>query len=226
MIKKWFQFITESTDTNPFMNSDYYKGDYIQAIYNVFYKYMNDNSNRTNYDSIKYLKDSYGEEFALIVLLALYNSQVCNGGHSQYFHNGYASQHTEGFFKDHKDLGLLEEMNFLLEKYLSSDLSKKVLTITQKAKNILEDIISYDDEECYDCGGDGEIESYDDEYETCSTCHGEGKVDESEYLFDQLSKLDDNYYEIDDRFIEELNTYAQDRIDSYESEFAIKKFEM
>lgn len=58
-----------------------------QKILNIGYNLWKDGSYK---DAIMQVEEEYGEFIACMILLGKYNQQVCNGGHRQYYSNGYA----------------------------------------------------------------------------------------------------------------------------------------
>lgn len=70
----------------------------------------------------------YGEIVEMAIMLGNYNYQVENGGHSQYFENGYASE-GGGCFNDHDpDCPLVSRLITLIDKHgiAKTELGKKV----------------------------------------------------------------------------------------------------
>lgn len=67
--------------------------DYHQTILNIGYEWLQrvENKNMSYLNMIDYMAETYGEIFAGFILVGKYNQQVCNGGHFQYYDNGYAS---------------------------------------------------------------------------------------------------------------------------------------
>lgn len=70
---------------------DYKKGDIWQSILNLGYERWRSADDWKYYDMIAWMKVEYGEFPALCILLGKYNYQVENGGHVQYYDNGFAS---------------------------------------------------------------------------------------------------------------------------------------
>lgn len=133
---------------------------------------------------IDWTQETFGDEFALLILLGKYNQQVGNGGHVQYWDNGYASYHTGGVFSDHEEMGLHALMIELFEKYKydDSETGKRILKIL---KSFFVDIDHerYIEEEFYD---EDEQEYYTESVEN----YEYGSV----LNYHQLEKLDDQYY--------------------------------
>lgn len=149
-------------------------GDVWQKILNVAYAKWQENDESTYADIISWVKLSYGPLAALAVLFGKYNQQVCNGGHAQYFDNGYASAESDGCFTSHKDIKLHEEMIKLFKKYCDIRLKDDVLNILEQFELPLNDDED-DDGDCY----------YD--------------FEQNNFML-----LDDDYYEINDDVVEQM----------------------
>jgi hypothetical protein len=104
---------------------------------------------------ISWVELSYGPMASLAVLFGKYNQQVCNGGHAQYFDNGYASAESDGYFTSHKDIKLHEKMIKLFKKYCDIKLKCDVLNILEQ----FELPFSNDSGDCY-----YDFEQQDDSY--------------------------------------------------------------
>ena len=127
------------------------------------------------------VKTKYGLIPYFCVLLGNYNYQVSNGGHFQYFDNGYASSNSRGFGGKYTNIDRHEEL-ILLFKELDLE---NILTFGKKAYDV---ISSFD----IDCVIDEDNE--DDNYDR-----------DNGYL----NKLDDKWYDIDDEFMEQFNGYLK-----------------
>jgi len=173
-----FLFTNSSTD-----------GEFHQSILDVGYNWWQDNSSDVkSYDDMIYkMEREFGYKFALLILLGKYNQQVGNGGHIQYFDNGYASV-DGGSFGEHKDIELHNQMIEWFKKAGLDDTNtgKNIYDIMLESGEIFEDMTG-DDEMCDECNGDGEIEE--DCYEcggsgqildNCPECDGEGEIDGKE----------------------------------------------
>ena len=116
-------------------------GDTHQAIMDIAYKEWQKHENQEYHHMLTWAAWNMGEWAKLAIMLGKYNQQVCNGGHRQYYDNGYASG-SGGFFtekdssmKTHGEmLTLMELANFdnpiwkivykiakQMERYLDSD---------------------------------------------------------------------------------------------------------
>lgn len=156
------------------------------------------------YDLIK----EFDEKTYFVLLFCQYTYQVNNGGHSQYFENGYASYDDldKGYFGNKcTDLDVHHEMIDLFKKYFNTtDISiyNKFLQILKNFDNTISN------EDCSECGGSGFYEDEDEDgniyYDnTCMYCHGSG-IDENSYRVDS-DKLDDEFYNISEELIKSMS---------------------
>lgn len=139
-------------------------------------------------------REKYGELFFILTTVGKYNQQVCNGGHIQYFDNGYADG-TGGCFQEH-DASLplhremVREFNRQFLPLAKGDEESGVLAAASKIMGRLR--ISIDaseevDETCCDCCGSGKTDCQscggtgykegEGEDEECGVCGGEGLVE-------------------------------------------------
>lgn len=174
-----------------------------QAIMNVAYDDWQREDNDWGYaDMLENAKENYGELAMFAVLVGKYNQQVCNGGHSQYWDNGYASAATDGFGSSHDDAELHITLMDLLSKYgfrVNTKHGEAVYNIMKKFLNAAEENGS-----CYECDGEGEFYEDDADNEECFACRGTG-VDESQIGY--TDNLDTDYYEISDEWEAELEKF-------------------
>lgn len=179
-----------------------------QAILNVAY---DDWQNADNW-SYSYMLDNaelkYGELAKLAVLIGKYNQQVCNGGHSQYWSNGYASRYTEGFGGKHEEAELHLK---LIELFVKYDLG--ALKHGATVRSILEGFLNaaVEDGTCDNCSGDGGWDSEEDhgEYEECFECRGSGN--DSSQIGD-TDHLDTDYYKINEEWEAELEKFFSSKL--------------
>lgn len=154
---------------------DYKKGDYHQVVMNIgYYKWQSGDDVRSDahgwsdQDMLNWLGSIDGR-FKLLVQLGNYNYQVGNGGHRQYFDNGYASVGSSGFSGNHQDI---ENHDNMMESIVEYGLMEKY-PIFKKAYSVMkqfeEDMRGFD-ERCDECDGSGYVE------ETCYDCNGEGST--------------------------------------------------
>lgn len=164
-------------------------------------------------------REKYGELFYIATLVGKYNQQVGNGGHIQYFDNGYASE-GGGFGSDHDpSIPLHREMvkQFesqivpLLERDDDKSVAYEALSIMKQFKIQL-DRDKTNTVTCDVCGGSGEVDGEEeDSTETCDNCGGSGDVEEDNDDYntpinkDELDRLDSRWYDVDDKFEELIN---------------------
>lgn len=150
------------------------KFDWVDCLIEKFEDYVYDKNHRErkSSDFLNTLED-IDERLLLIRLFGNYHYQVNNGGHYQYFDNGYCSTDDidHGFFgRKSEDLDLHNTMIKLFKKYLPKT------DVTVRFINNLDQFVSsiiYDDCEC--CGGNGTV---DGEEVECSECQGRGYIEE------------------------------------------------
>ena len=190
-----------------------------QAVLDIGYKWWNETLNDPNNTErvmylgmINHMNETYGWEAAFLILVGKYNYQVNNGGHMQYFDNGYTDGVT-GFADDHdpemplhKQLieGLDKLEKLFITKYSYS--SDRILTL-RTLRDILIQFLNIDiDEDEYI---EEEVEYEDDEgYTTYET--ERNRNDNYGYITDNdlLKELDVSYYKINEQFMDILNTWV------------------
>lgn len=77
-----------------------YKKPIMQTIMDACYDQWEENKDWKYKDMLAYAHIKYGKVAKFLVMAGNYNCQVCNGGHQQYFDNGYASN-GGGCFQEH-----------------------------------------------------------------------------------------------------------------------------
>jgi len=115
----------------------YKDGDGHQAILDICYDEWNrpENKDWSYADMVSYAKIMFGPFAEMMILLGKYNHQVCNGGHDQYFTNGYADTNGGGCFADHShDVPLHKRTMKLMQKFGldKTKLGKEVYDIQSK----------------------------------------------------------------------------------------------
>ena len=125
----------------------------------------------------------YGELFFTMTLVGKYNQQVCNGGHRQYFDNGYGERDGGGFGDSH-DMSLPlhgELLKAFEENILTMGIGLKQNESIRKAYGVMSKLsIEIDD--------DSESDNY-----------------RGIYNQDELDELDDAWYKVNEEFMEHLN---------------------
>ena len=178
-------------NSNPFNNEaelktllmkdeDFAKGDIFQGLLNVIHSFWDDNM---SYDNIiDFVKNKFGNIPLFALLLAKYNYQVENGGHLQYYDNGYASAKSRGFGGTYENIDVHEDFVELFKELEMDEIlknGKEALKIIKDFDLDLESEIEKCSncdgsgrENCSRCGGDGVIE--------CPECGGDGEIDDEE----------------------------------------------
>jgi len=72
-------------------DKDFQNGDVWQAILNIGYAKWQSSESLAYDDMTSWMRIEFGVLAEFCILAGKYNQQVCNGGHEQYFDNGYAS---------------------------------------------------------------------------------------------------------------------------------------
>lgn len=176
-----------------------------QKIIDAVYEYWQNND--VSYGQVlEYANTTFGDIGELAILLKNYNYQVCNGGHLQYFENGYCQPETGFFAKKDYDIPLHYRMIELFEKFglYEAEQGKPIYDIMTRF-NVLYEPGYYEEyeETCGECDGNGYLE--DDEEGLCPACGGDGYWQSEEYIdeqFDIDGQLDDDYYEVNQPFLE------------------------
>ena len=144
-------------------------------------------------DMIDWAAQTYGEVVKFLILIGKYNQQVCNGGHIQYFDNGYADG-TGGCFSDHDpDITLHKEMVQRFEQ-----LGLRQTPIGAQVHDVISGFrieTATEDEFC--CDDEEEGRSRDDGYR-------DGDVLNT----GELDQLDERYFKISDEFCTFMEEYA------------------
>lgn len=150
-------------------NKDVAEGDIHQGLVELIHDEWNNNHKGASYEQIlDWTAEELGQLPLFAMYLAKYNYQVCNGGHAQYFDNGYASSQSNGFGSRYHDI---DKHNDFIDVFKDLEMNeilpsgKKALNIIEKFDNDLNDEI----ETCDNCGGRGEA--------PCDDCNGSGQVD-------------------------------------------------
>lgn len=213
MDKVFKESVLKIKENNPNM-------DYIDCMIEKFEEYLSENQKSSDFLNIL---ENIDERCLLVRLFGNYHYQVNNGGHYQYFDNGYAS--TENidkgcFSKKVIDCDIHKEMIALVEKYFPTN------TYTTYFINILSTFLTTIQEvDCEMCGGNGFIEEevdcemcggngFVEEDCECLDCHGEGTIkDESEcWMCHGEGSIKDDYEVVDSDFIDKQYYEIEDKI--------------
>jgi hypothetical protein len=175
-------------------NEDFAKGDVHQALVDLPHDEWDKRKDWNYEDACKWLHSNFGNLALVAFYLAKYNYQIGNGGHQQYFDNGYASSEPKGFGVNYKDI---DRHNEFVELFEQLGLNK-ILPSGKEAFDIISSFeLDFSDEyqDCEYCGGSGEEEcsgcsgygsitceecdgeGEDEEGNTCQNCDGKGEID-------------------------------------------------
>lgn len=193
---------------------DFSKGEVHDSLLDVIHNEWQKNKD-WNYDKVlEWTSKNLGNIPLIAMYLAKYNYQVGNGGHMQYYDNGYASSTSNGFSSKYKDtekhekfIKLFEELE--LDKILPS--GKKALYIMSQFDS---DLLS----------GGGDDSSYNRSYNY--GYDDEDDEEEEEMDYSGLESLDEQWYEINDDVMEEFEKYLKSlTLDGEKISDLIKKVE-
>lgn len=212
--------VLKTKENNPNM-------DFIDAMIEKFNDYVDEKHKASEF--LNRLEE-VDERCLLVRLFGNYHYQVNNGGHFQYFDNGFASmEDIDGgcFGTKTAELDIHFKMIELFEKYLpNNETTVRFINNLKSFKNAVveeecgccdgngyytEEVTCdscngsgwNDDEncECSECDGRG---SWEDEY-TCCECHGDG-VNHDSFTVCDGDILDDEYYAIEDDVLKVFNS--------------------
>lgn len=208
-------FNIEALKQHPAAQANLARQDVHQAVLDAGYSAWQkpENAKWQYADMVDEAEKTFGEMAKLLILLGKFNQQVCNGGHIQYYDNGYASGTTSGMGKEtDTDLFLHQEMISLFERSHLGLLPHggQVLDILKGFRIVIDTERSVTCT-CGECGGSGEYED-----EKCFECGGSGQCEEDNENYQgidnkyELEQLDDRYYEITDAWMTEVEAYVRE----------------
>ena len=212
LLKNWLVKIPEGEALESNLEKDGEEFDYHQTILNIGYKWWQraENKNMSYLNMIDYMAETYGEIFAGFILVGKYNQQVCNGGHFQYYGNGYADG-KGGCFSDRDfDHPLHRRLISWFEKIIKenqdkdyiNDLNnafivvKKFMDISIDTEEYIEEEVYYDDDEDFD---DSKVE-----YEEVEN-NDYGQMD-----YTYANKIDKEYFSVNVRLMEALEKISME----------------
>jgi len=194
-----------------------------QAILNVAFADWQAENDWSLEDMVSNAGTKYGKLARFAVQVGKYNQQVTNGGHEQYYDNGYASN-GGGCFSGHEGFALHEQMIRDFEKF---EIASKT-TDGEEVLAIMKEMLHVGPGDCPDCEGaggwdeeteidiedeDGEITTeYGSDWEDCWSCGGTG-TDDRDCSIGYTDHLDTRYYKVYDRFMEELEALFKKELD-------------
>jgi len=171
-------------------DADFKKGEVLQSILNLGYDRWRKTEGWAYHDMITWMKLEYGEFSALCILLGRYNYQVENGGHTQYYDNGYASKgRGKGVYFGGCNSSDIDIHDWMVQRFKKFDLHT-----TEIGKKIFEILMAFD----------VELED-DDEFSGAYDYH---KVVDAAYL-------DKRYYEINGMWIEHLDRLVREAVQDF-----------
>lgn len=181
-------------------NPSFQERDVHQAILNIGYSWWQakENGSKSYGDMINWVQFNYGDLAAFAILAGKYNQQVCNGGHMQYYDNGYASG-SGGFGSTRKeDCPLHTKMVKLFESlgFSESAPGSKVYGIMSEFKIGSE----YEQNDYYNCDDEDDDDDWDEE---------DGEL---VYFVVNGDDLDNRYYKVNDEWIEFFNETLKNRL--------------
>jgi len=192
---------------------------FIMDMREVFYNMYSDKENQdidSIDDMVYYAFENYGILPGFTILLSNYNGQVNNGGHIQYFGNGYASSGSSGAFQSHDDL---EMHDVMLDAWKESGFNKFSKS-GRKAFEVAQEFeIERAEDDCSYCGGSGqeeeEVEHEDEEgdtyteteYDTCGECRGTGTIESDDMEVVNADVLDSRLYDVNSRLLYDLERF-------------------
>ena len=212
LLKNWLVKIPEGEALESNLEKDGEEFDYHQTILNIGYKWWQraENKNMSYLNMIDYMAETYGEIFAGFILVGKYNQQVCNGGHFQYYGNGYADG-KGGCFSDRDfDHPLHRRLISWFEKIIKENQDKDYINdlnnafiVIKKFMDISIDTVYYIEEEVYYY----DDEDFDDskvEYEEVEN-NDYGQMD-----YTYANKIDKEYFSVNDRLMEALEKISME----------------
>lgn len=176
-----------------------------QGVLDAAYLDWQKNDGINSYDDmLKNARFKYGEFAEFLVLFGKFNQQVCNGGHSQYWSNGYASSDTDGFGCDHEDSDLHDRLirysKIYLPQILNNELYSEIIRILETP--VWNDI---DDEQFYT----ETYEEYNEETDEYEEVEEEVYNDNYGSFKWDTNALDLEYYKINDEILATISGYLK-----------------
>ena len=215
------------------------QGEYSRAIAQLGYNHFQ-GTEEPRADSVREMihltLEFYGQLPAFTILLKNYIGQVSNGGHMQYWDNGYASDDYRGFGGryDVSDVGKHNLMIGLMEELGVDKLSESTAKLLAIMKQFPETVSEYElgtPDDCSTCYGEGVIENPDydpysedeemqDQPESieCDACDGEGTEENAFQQYNpgdavvDADHLDDQLYEIMEDAVEHIEAWLRANI--------------
>jgi hypothetical protein len=178
--------------------------EYFQSVLDAAFKDWQTNEIIKSYDNmLKNARYKFGELAEFLVLIGKFNYQVCNGGHSQYWSNGFASSDNNGW-GEHEDCELhnrlIEYSKKYLPKILKPELCEEMIRILETPNwfDTDNEEYSYETYEEYDEEND---EYYEVEEEVYNDNYGSFNWD--------IETLDRDYYKINDKVMDCIESFLR-----------------
>ena len=170
-------------------NEDFQKGEVWQAVVDLCYNEWQkpDNKDWRYSDLISYARLVYGSFAKLLCLMGSYGGEVCNGGHDQYYCNGYASDKS-GTHSDKTHCALTREMMRLMQEFRVDTLGEGP-QIYAIMRDFVFEVGRHDPDDFSDREDDDEDDS-------------------------ELDKLDDRYYAINEAWEKTINKLIMDWLEN------------
>ncbi len=175
-------------------------------------------------EQIEMISEKLSPIHAWLRLFADYNYQVENGGHSQYFGNGYHSTTQIGCMENiSTNCDVLQKLVESTSLYIND--FEHLTPVFEVMKKIRIEIETEEYEECFNCHN-GQVEEYnedteEDESVECPECFGNSQIYNDNYndltkeTHTLFEKLDDDLYAANDKFLKELDEKIIDLIAKY-----------
>lgn len=173
-----------------------------QALLNIAYDEWQKQKGWSMEDMLQYALE-FGNIVQLAVLLGKYNQQVTNGGHSQYFDNGYSGEHERGRSYYNYDTPISIRMLALLRKY-KLDTTDNGMVVAECIGEFINRTHAWED-------GDRSYCDYDEECDE----------DDSMPSYDDL---DTKYYKVCDAWMSDLERYFRLWMEHNEDPIATGRF--
>jgi len=185
-----------------------------QAILDVAYDKWQSEKEWGMGEMLAYAENDLGRIARFAVQVGKYNQQVTNGGHAQYYDNGYASD-GGGCFGSHEGFEFHEQMIADMETF---DIEDKIIHGAEVLR-IMKELLDVGPGTCDGCDGQGGYETEgeedddgewtDGEWEDCYTCNGDG---EDEDMLGYTDHLDTQYYKVYEAFMIDVEAFFADQL--------------